>query len=261
MTTPSPLPPGRVSLVGAGPGDRDLLTLRAADRLRTADVVLYDDLASGAVLDLIRPGAERVAVGKRAKRPSPKQAEVSRLIVDYARLGLNVVRLKAGDPTVFGRVDEEIEALVAAGITFEIVPGIASPLAAAAEAGLSLSKRLVARRVQFVTGHDVDGEMPKDLDLAALADPGATTCVFMGKGTFGQLVTALVARGLSPQTPAVMAVSLGTPDKHLVQSTISELAALLTDAPPSGPAMILYGAALAARPAAPSQPPPLDRAD
>jgi uroporphyrin-III C-methyltransferase len=247
LTSPPAPPPGRVSLVGAGPGDRDLITLRAADRLRSADVVLYDDLASGAVLDLIRPGAERVAVGKRAGRPSPKQAEVSRLIVDYARLGLNVVRLKAGDPTVFGRVDEEIEALIAAGIDFEIVPGIASPLAAAAEAGMSLSKRLVARRVQFVTGHDVDGELPKDLDLAALADPGATTCVFMGKGTFGALVEALVLRGLAPETPAVMAVSLGTPEKHLVHSTIRQLAADLAMAKPKGPAMILYGAALAPR--------------
>lgn len=247
MTTPSAPPPGRVSLVGAGPGDRDLLTLRAADRLRSADVVLYDDLASGAVLDLMRPGAERVAVGKRAGRPSPKQAEVSRLIVDYARLGLNVVRLKAGDPTVFGRVDEEIEALTLAGIDFEIVPGIASPLAAAAEAGMSLSKRLVARRVQFVTGHDVDGALPQDLDLSALADPGATTCVFMGKGTFGALVEALISRGLSPDTPAVMAVSLGTPEKHLVHSTIRQLAADLAAAPPKGPAMILYGAALAPR--------------
>lgn len=235
--------PPRVSFVGAGPGDPELLTQRAADRLRRAEVVLYDDLGSEAALPLAR-GAELISVGKRAGRPSPRQEHVTRLLVAHAAAGRRVVRLKSGDPVLFGRLDEETAALRAAGVAFEVVPGVSAASAAAAAAGASLTRRLAARRVQFVTGHDVDGRLPADLDLAALADPGATTCVFMGKATFPQLAAALIARGLPADTPALLAESVGTPAAATTRTTVAALAAALAAAKPAGPCVILYGAAL-----------------
>jgi uroporphyrin-III C-methyltransferase len=236
-----------VALIGAGPGDPDLLTLRAVQRLREADVVLYDDLASGAILSHARAGAELVAVGKRAGRASPKQSHVSRLIVTYARMGRRVVRLKSGDPGVFGRLDEETEALRAAGVAFEVIPGVSSASAAAAAAGLSLTRRGVARRVQFVTGHDEAGALPASLDLGALADPDATTCVFMGKATFPALAERLIARGLSPDTPALLAENVGLPQARTLRDSVAGLADRLAARPELGPCIILYGAALAAK--------------
>jgi uroporphyrin-III C-methyltransferase len=233
---------GFVSFVGAGPGDPELLTLKAVDRLKRADAVLFDDLASGPLLGHVRPGADLVGVGKRAGRPSPRQHHVSRLLVDYARQGGRVVRLKSGDPGLFGRLEEEILALRAAGIAYEIVPGIASPLAAAAAAGIPLSRRLTARRVQFVTGHDAEGRLPSDLDLDALADPAACTVVFMGQRTFPDLAAALIARGLPPETPAILAEAVGTPAAALHRSSVAALGAWLARGPGSQPALILYGA-------------------
>jgi uroporphyrin-III C-methyltransferase len=234
-----------VAFVGAGPGDPELLTVRAVKRIEAAEVVLYDDLAaSGPVLGLARARAEKVAVGKRAGRPSPRQDAVSALLVAYARTGRRVVRLKAGDPGVFGRLDEEIAALRAAGLPFEIVPGINAAAAAAAEAGASLTRRVAARRLQFVTGHDVDGRLPGDLRLSALADPGATTAVFMGKATFPALAARLIAEGLPADTPALLAENVGAPDRRLDRGTVAEIAARLAEAPPSGPCVILYGAAM-----------------
>jgi len=236
--------PGRITLVGAGPGDADLLTLRAIKRLQAADVVLYDDLAGEDFMAYLDPNAEMVAVGKRAGHPSPRQDEVSRLAISYALRGKHVVRLKAGDPTLFARADEELRAAREAGIAVEIVPGITTATAAAATIGASLTKRGVARRVQFVTGHDVDGRLPRDLDLASLADATATTCVYMGKATFPALVAQLIALGLSPATPAVMVESLGSDATNVERGSVSEIAARLTADRPSGPCMILYGAAL-----------------
>ena len=161
--------------------------------------MLFDDLSSGPILELARPGADLVAVGKRAGRPSPKQDHVSRLLVDYAATGARVVRLKSGDPAIFGRLEEEIVALRAAGIPFEVIPGVTSATAAAAAAMIPLTRRLTARRVQFVTGHDVAGALPADLNMAALADPLATTVVFMPKKTFPALAARLIAAGLPPR--------------------------------------------------------------
>lgn len=232
---------GFVSFVGAGPGDPELLTLKALDRLGRADAVLFDDLAAGPILSHVRAGADLVGVGKRAGRPSPKQDHVSRLLVDYAQSGGHVVRLKSGDGGVFGRLEEEITALKAAGVAFEIIPGIPSPLAAAASAGIPLTRRLTARRVQFVTGHDVTGQLPPDLNMAALADPNACTVVFMGKRTFPQLARALVAHGLSPDTPALLAESVASADQKLTRSTVAGLAELLAQDPGVTPALIFYG--------------------
>ena len=231
---------GFVSFVGSGPGDPELLTLKAVARLQSADAVLFDDLSS-AVLGHARPGADLVAVGKRAGRPSPTQAHVSQLLVEYARTGIRVVRLKSGDAGMFGRLEEEIVALRAAGIPFEIIPGISAASAAAAAAQIPLTRRLNARRVQFVTGHDVTGDLPEQRNMAALADPEATTVVFMPKRTFPALVASLIEHGLSPDTPALIAENIGHPDQSLTRSTIAKLAEQLQAGFSSKPALILYG--------------------
>ncbi|MEM0936822.1 MAG: uroporphyrinogen-III C-methyltransferase [Pseudomonadota bacterium] len=232
---------GFVSFVGAGPGDPELLTLKAVDRLKRADAVLYDDLSSGPILTHARPGADLVGVGKRAGRPSPRQHHVSRLLVDYAQGGGRIVRLKSGDGGLFGRLEEELVALRAAGIPFEIVPGVASPLAAAAAEGIPLTRRLTARRVQFVTGHDVSGQLPKDIDLAALADPSACTVIFMGKRTFPELAEALIAQGLPPETPSLLAEAVGTPEAAYTRGTVATLAERLAEDVGSKPALIFFG--------------------
>jgi len=232
---------GFVSFVGSGPGDPELLTLKAVDRLKRADAVLFDDLSSGPILEYARKGADLVGVGKRAGRPSPRQPHVSRLLVDYAETGGRVVRLKSGDPGLFGRLEEELSAVRAAGIAFEIIPGVPSVCAAAAAAEMPLTRRLTARRVQFITGHDVSGRLPSDIDLDALADPGATTAVFMGKRTFPALVDALIARGLPPDTPALLAESVSRADQHFWCGTVSGLADLLREKPSNAAAIILFG--------------------
>ena len=233
---------GFVSFVSAGPGDPELLTLKAARRLRDADVVLYDDLASGAILDHAREGASLISVGKRAGRPSAKQEHVNRLLIDYASSGVRVVRLKSGDAGIFGRLEEEIEALREAGIAYEIIPGVTSASVAAATAGIPLTRRHTARRVQYITGADVTGELPDDLNWAALADPQSTTVVYMGKRTFPMLAAKLIERGLSPDTPALLAESLGHADEKLVRTTIAKLAAQLSEGSASATAVILFGA-------------------
>lgn len=232
---------GVVSFVSSGPGDPELLTLKAVDRLTRADAVLFDDLSSGPILTHARAGADLVGVGKRAGRPSPKQDHVSRLLVDYARTGQRVVRLKSGDCGIFGRLEEEVIALRAAGIAYEIIPGVTSASAAAAAAGIPLTRRLTARRVQFVTGHDVTGALPEGLDLKALADPGATTVVYMGKRTFAGLVARLVMEGLPADTPAMLAEAVTTPDQRLTRATITDLAAQLAQSDSKLPGLILYG--------------------
>lgn len=232
---------GFVSFVSSGPGDPELLTLKAVDRLNRADAVLFDDLSAGPILTHAREGADLIGVGKRAGRPSPKQDHVSRLLVDYAKIDQRVVRLKSGDSGIFGRLEEEITALRAEGIPYEIIPGVTSASAAAAAAGIPLTRRLTARRVQFVTGHDVTGALPEGLDLAALADPGATTVVYMGKRTFAALVDQLVAQGLPADTPALFAESVSTENQRLTRSTVTELAVELMTSDSKLPGLIFYG--------------------
>ncbi len=232
---------GFVSFVSSGPGDPELLTLKAVNRLQAADAVLFDDLSAGPILQHARAGADLVGVGKRAGRPSPKQDHVSRLLVDYARSGAKVVRLKSGDSGLFGRLEEEIVALREAGVGYEIIPGVTSAMAAAAAAGIPLTRRLTARRVQFVTGHDVTGALPTDLNFAALADPLATTVIFMGKRTFGELTRRLTGAGMSPDTPALLAESVSTPAQKIVRGTLATMERLIADEAADGPALILLG--------------------
>jgi uroporphyrin-III C-methyltransferase len=232
---------GFVTFVSAGPGDPDLLTVKAVKALAAADAVLFDDLSSGPILALARPGADMVGVGKRAGRASPKQDHVSRLLVDYALTGAHVVRLKSGDSGIFGRLEEELTAVRAAGIPCEIIPGVTSASAAAAAAGIPLTRRLHAQRVQFITAADTTGNLPPGLNLPALADPGATTVIYMGKRTFPALAKALIAHGLPPDTPALLAEAVSTPDQRLIRSTVAALAAFLAEDRSTLPGLILVG--------------------
>ena len=232
---------GFVTFVSAGPGDPELLTVKAVKALGRADAVLFDDLSSGPILALAKPGADMVGVGKRAGRASPKQDHVSRLLVDYALTGAHVVRLKSGDSGIFGRLEEELTAVRAAGIPCEIIPGVTSASAAAAAAGIPLTRRQHAQRVQFITAADVTGNLPPGLNMAALADPQATTVIYMGKRTFPALAEALIAHGLPPETPALLAESVSTPEQTLLRSTVAALAASLAGDRSPLPGLILVG--------------------
>ncbi len=232
---------GFVTFVSAGPGDPDLLTVKAARAIATADAILFDDLSSGPILALARPGADLIGVGKRAGRASPKQDHVSRLLVDYALTGAQVVRLKSGDAGIFGRLEEELIAVRAAGIGCTIIPGVTSASAAAAAAGIPLTRRNAAQRVQFITAADTSGNLPPGLNLPALADPQATTVVFMGKRTFPALATALITLGLPPDSPALLAEAVSQPDQTLLRTTVAALAAQLEHDRSPLPGLIIFG--------------------
>ncbi len=232
---------GFVSFVSSGPGDPELLTVKAVKRLEAADAVLFDDLSAGPILTHVREDADLVGVGKRAGRPSPKQDHVSQLLVEYASSGAHVVRLKSGDSGVFGRLEEELTALRAAGIHYEIIPGVTAASAAAAAAGIPLTRRLTARRLQFITGHDVTGGLPDKLNLAALADPEATTVVYMGKRTFAALAEQLMEAGLPAETHALVALGISTPEQELFCYRVGELPEVLRKMETTAPVLILYG--------------------
>ena len=232
---------GFVSFVGSGPGDPELLTLKALNRLKDAKVVLFDDLSSGQILDHANTDANLIGVGKRAGRRSPKQYHVSQLLVDYASQGVKVVRLKSGDPGIFGRLEEEINALRLANINFEIIPGVTAASAAAAVASMPLTRRTSARRLQFMTGHDIAGLLPNDLNLKALADPLCTSVIYMPKRTFPDLAKLLIMKGLHKDTNALLAESVSLPEQKLTYSTLEKLAQKLAADTGSAPGIILFG--------------------
>ncbi|MFG1377175.1 siroheme synthase CysG [Xanthobacter autotrophicus] len=239
---------GSVVLVGAGPGDPELLTLKAVRALQSADVVLYDDLVSGAILDFARREAKKMLVGKTGYGPSCKQDDINALMVDLAREGRRVVRLKGGEPMIFGRAGEEIAHCRAAGVPVEVIPGISAPQGAASRLVTSLTHRDHARRLQFVTAHARDGKLPKDLDFNALADKAATTVVYMPRRTLPDLVRNLMAAGIDPATPAVAMFSVTRPEEKVILATVATLAeevARAAEAGAEGPCLILYGHALA----------------
>lgn len=236
---------GSVVLVGAGPGDPELLTLRAVRALQSADDVLYDDLVLPGTLALARREARKIAVGKRGYKPSCTQEDITSLIVSLAQSGRRVVRLKGGDPMIFGRAGEEIAAVKAAGIPIEVVPGVTSAAAAAASLQLSLTERARARRLQFITAHARNGTLPDDLDWKALADPGATTVVYMGLRTLRPLTGKLMAEGLPPGTPAIIVERVSWEAERHVVGTLATISDLSAGAGLVGPCLVVIGGALA----------------
>jgi uroporphyrin-III C-methyltransferase/precorrin-2 dehydrogenase/sirohydrochlorin ferrochelatase len=238
---------GHVTLVGAGPGDPELLTLKAVRALRTADVILFDDLVAPEILDFARREAKRMLVGKTGYGPACRQDDINALMVSLARSGKRVVRLKSGDPLVFGRAGEEIAALEGARITFDIVPGVTAAQGAAAALKASLTERSSARRVQFITGHARDGRLPGDLDMAALADPKATTAVYMPLGTLGELVARLAAAGVEPDRPVSAVCSATRPGEQIIHGTLATIQAQVRDHAIGGPCVLLIGTVLRRR--------------
>jgi uroporphyrin-III C-methyltransferase/precorrin-2 dehydrogenase/sirohydrochlorin ferrochelatase len=236
-------PEGRVFLVGAGPGAEDLLTLRAQRLLQTADVIVHDALVPEAVISMGRRDAHRVSVGKRKGRHSVAQGEIDALLVRFGREGKRVVRLKAGDPMVYGRAGEEIAALRAAGIGYEIVPGITATLAAAADAAVPLTLRGVSQHLILATGHGADGEEPQGWEH--LAASGGTVALYMGKSVADRIVARLVAAGLALSTPVVAVENAGRASHRLFAGTLGELKALAARDDLAGPVLILIGEATA----------------
>ena len=233
-------PPGIVHLVGAGPGAADLVTLRAQRLLGEADVIVHDRLVSGDVLDLARRDAERIFVGKQRANHCLPQSGINELLVKLGREGKRVVRLKGGDPFVFGRGGEEAEALQAAGVAYTIVPGVTAALACAAQAGISLTHRDAARTLTLVTGHTKDGRL--DLDFGHLAAGGGTIAVYMGIVSLPQLAEGLVAHGLPPDTPAVLIERGGTVRQRELRGTLPTLALDAAAWSDGGPTLVIVGA-------------------
>ncbi len=234
-----------VTLVGAGPGGAEFLTFGAVRALQSADVILYDALVDAAVLELARREAERIDVGKRAGRHSCRQDEIIAQMIALARAGKRVVRLKAGDPMIFGRAAEEIEALRSVGIAVDVVPGVTAGLALAARLGASLTDRRAAHSVRFVTGHGSSGGLPADLDWRGLADPATTLVFYMAGCTAEPMSRRLMAEGLAADTPVVAAAALGTADEQIVRGSLGETGSLVAELGPGRPTIIGIGAAFA----------------
>jgi uroporphyrin-III C-methyltransferase/precorrin-2 dehydrogenase/sirohydrochlorin ferrochelatase len=232
---------GSVTLVGAGPGDPELLTLRAVRALQSADVILFDDLVSRDVLDFSRREARKMLVGKTGFGPSCKQDDINALMVSLGKQGKRVVRLKGGDPLIFGRAAEEIAACRAANIAVDVVPGITAAQGAASRLGIPLTDRNHARRLQYVTGHAHDGALPVDLDWRSLADPATTTAIYMPVRTLAALVEKVTAEGLDPQTPALAIANATRANQAVVSAPIRELPALLAQAALRGPVLVMLG--------------------
>ena len=235
---------GRASLVGAGPGDPELLTLRAVRALQSADVILYDALIDPAILECARRDASRIDVGKRCGRHALQQGAINRLILEHARRGAHVVRLKGGDPFVFGRGGEEAEALRSAGINVTVIPGVTAACAAAASLGVPLTHRGQARSLHFVTGHGADGHLPEQ-DWPALIAAGGTIAAYMSLRTLPELTARLIGAGLPGATPAAAVENASRPGERRVFATIAGLAEALGRAGVAGPTLVLIGAVVA----------------
>ena len=232
-------PQGTVYLVGGGPGNPELLTLRALRVLQHADVVLYDNLVSPEILDMARREAERVYVGKRSADHALSQEQINDLLVHYAQAGKRVVRLKGGDPFIFGRGGEEIETLASRRIPFEVVPGVTSASGASAYAGIPLTHRDYAHSCVFVTGHLQDGE--PDLDWQALAAPRQTIVVYMGVRALPRICERLIEHGLAPELPAAIVQGATRERQRVLTGTLATLAEIATRARIKPPALVIIG--------------------
>lgn len=230
---------GHIAFVGAGPGDPDLLTLKARKALDGADVVIHDRLVAPEILELVRREAELISVGKEGFGPSVSQAEINALLIEHGAQGAHVVRLKSGDPTVYGRLDEEIDACADAGISWSVVPGITAASAAVASAGQSLTKRYRNSELRFLTGHDVAGFA--DHDWQALARPGTVAAVYMAKRGARFLQGRLMMHGASPDTPVTIVENASRPDERVLGTRLETLAHDVSEAELTGPAILLYG--------------------
>jgi uroporphyrin-III C-methyltransferase len=232
---------GQVWLVGAGPGDPELLTLKALKALQAADVIVHDGLVSDEILALAPTTARRISVAKRKSRHTLPQDEINRLLVAFALDGLTVVRLKGGDPFLFGRGGEELAACRDAGVVCHVVPGVTAALAASAAAGAPLTHRGAAQAVTFVTGHAAHGD--PDLDWTALARPNQTVVIYMGLTTAGLIADRLLAAGRAAATPALIVENASRPDERRVLTTLAGLAAAAEGL--TGPALLMVGEAMA----------------
>ena len=249
---------GAVWLVGAGPGDPDLLTIKALKALQGADVVVHDGLVSDEILDLAPAAARRISVAKRKSRHSYAQVEINRMLVAFAQEGLNVVRLKGGDPFIFGRGGEELEACREAGVDCHVVPGVTAALAAGANAGAPLTHRGSAQAVTFVTGHAASGSEP-DLDWESLAKANQTVVIYMGVSTAAGIAGRLIGAGRAGSTPALVVENASRADERRVLTTLAGLPAATEQV--AGPALLIVGEAMAlalpteeAAPAVPTEP-------
>lgn len=245
MTMHADFPAGSVWLVGAGPGDPELLTRKAERMIRAADIVFHDALVSKAVLALVPPDVERVSVGKRAGRHSAPQPLICASVVKAALSGQRVVRLKGGDPSIFGRATEEIEACRDAGVTVQVCAGVTTASAAAASLVASLTLRGLARRLVFVTAHTQRGAVP-DLDWQALADPEATLAVYMGKDAAPHIARGLRDAGLAADTPVILIENVSLPHERQFATDLAMLPLAARTVLGDGPAMILIGKAMQA---------------
>ncbi|HKK36266.1 MAG TPA: siroheme synthase CysG [Paracoccaceae bacterium] len=233
--------PGRVAFVGAGPGDPELLTLKARRLLHEADVVIHDRLVGPGVLELARREARMIEVGKVPGGPSWKQDDINAEMIRHAATGAHVVRLKSGDPGVFGRLDEEMDALDAAGVAFDVTPGVTSAAAAAATLKVSLTKRGRNKSFRLITGHDADGFA--EHDWRALAAPGATAAVYMGLRASRFLQGRLLLHGADPATPVTAVEHASRPEQRILSAPLSRLPEALREAGLTGPAILFLGLA------------------
>jgi len=233
----------QVCFIGAGPGDPELLTVRAMHRLQHADIVLHDALGTAQILDLLPASVRRINVGKRAGRHAMPQEDICRLLVNLALRGKRVARLKGGDPVIFGRLDEEMAALAEANIPYEIVPGITAASAAAASAGLSLTMRGVARRVQFVTGHTRKDE-PFDPVAAGIGDPDVTSVVYMARAAASEISAGLINAGWPGTMPVLVVAGASQPDELRLLSNLDHLQNSIASLPPDMPLVLILGNAV-----------------
>ena len=232
----------RVFLIGAGPGDPDLLTIKAHRLIQSADVILHDSLVDPRILLLAADHAELVDVGKRCGKHSATQTTINELLVNYARTGQIIVRLKGGDPMIFGRATEELESLKAANIDCEIIPGITAATAAAATLQRSLTQRGIARSLHFLTGHGAEGGLPAH-DWVSLTRTGGTLVIYMGSQTIAGLASHLIEAGMNPSMPAIAVENASLSHQAITVATISTLPNRLGR--PSGPTILLVGEAMA----------------
>lgn len=244
LTVPFEMPafePGWVWLVGAGPGDPGLLSLHALNGLSQADVVVYDALVDPRILAAAKPGAEMIYAGKRGGKPSPKQTDISQRLVELARSNRRILRLKGGDPFVFGRGGEEALALVAAGIPFRLVPGITAGIGGLAYAGIPATHRDVNAAVTFVTGHQAGGNVPEHLDWAALAKGSPVLVIYMAVQNLPAIVGKLLAAGRSAAEPMAIISKGSTPDQTVLETTLGSCVTDCAAANPPPPAMVVIG--------------------